>query len=69
MLGKRSGKLTVVEKIGGSNWKCQCDCGNYKIVKTSDIKRQHVKSCGCSFNGNTKKKILMGVGFTAFGIT
>ena len=55
MLGKRSGKLTVVEKIGGSNWKCQCDCGNYKIVKTSDIKRQHVKSCGCSFNGNTKK--------------
>ena len=50
MLGKRSGKLTVVEKIGGSDWKCQCDCGNYKIVKTSDIKRQHVKSCGCSFN-------------------
>ena len=55
MLGKRSGKLTVVEKIGGSDWKCQCDCGNYKIVKTSDIKRQHVKSWGCSFNGNTKK--------------
>ena len=28
-------------------WKCQCDCGNSKIVSTSHLKTNHTISCGC----------------------
>lgn len=55
MIGTKFGKLIVIKKNDNSSWVCQCECGNYKIVKTSDIKRSHVKSCGCSFNGKQKK--------------
>lgn len=55
MIGEKSGKLVVIERYDGSHWNCKCECGNYKIVRTSDIKRSHVKSCGCSFNGKPKK--------------
>ena len=34
-LGKRFGKWTVVEYLGGSYWRCRCDCGTEKSFRTS----------------------------------
>lgn len=55
---KKFGKLLVVsraEKITGGGksnkvytmWNCQCDCGGVKTVKTVDLIRGSVRSCGC----------------------
>lgn len=45
------GFLTVLSKenIPGDyvSWKCKCICGKETLVKASDLKRGHTKSCGC----------------------
>lgn len=41
------GKLTAIEYLGKSMWKCQCDCGNEKIVYGGHLENGHTKSCGC----------------------
>ena len=52
--GERHGSLVVLSfnsiqraKNGHTYamWNCQCDCGNQKVVKGSDL--GHVRSCGC----------------------
>lgn len=55
IIGKQFGKLMVVELDDtykpNSNLtycKCKCECGNYKTVTSSDLKRGHTKSCGCN---------------------
>lgn len=51
------GKLTV-KRLATKNeiadrpkgiryWYCECECGNYHIAGTSDLKAEKVKSCGC----------------------
>lgn len=53
MIGKRFGKLTVLEintlkhSKRGKVLKCQCDCGNYIDVVSTDLKNNHTSSCGC----------------------
>ena len=51
LIGQKYGKLTVIEKIENNNkktqWKCQCDCGNFCIASTSLLRSGHKKSCGC----------------------
>jgi len=43
--------LTVIElshtKSRKSYWKCLCDCGNYKIVRSDSLKDGSTKSCSC----------------------
>ena len=56
LTGLRFGKLTaicLVEKDGKkhSYWKCVCDCGNIKIVESSNLRRGHTHSCGCIKRG------------------
>lgn len=49
LVGKKFNMLVVVD-LEQSNpvvWKCRCDCGNYTYVRTSNLKRGLVKSCGC----------------------
>ena len=53
LIGKRFGKLTVIEELpfeseqsGNIYWKCKCDCGNETILYTS-LLTQGVSSCGC----------------------
>ena len=41
------GKLTAIEYLGKSKWKCKCDCGNEKIVYGGHLESGHTKSCGC----------------------
>lgn len=45
--GKRYGKLTVLEYVGNSKWKCQCDCGNITNVTGYFLRSKQIKSCGC----------------------
>lgn len=60
LVGEKFNLLTVIEhhhvKRGYKNgiccrtehyWLCKCDCGNYTIVKSENLKSGGVKSCGC----------------------
>lgn len=53
LVGKRFGRLLVVEKIGVNPknrqymWLCKCDCGNYKETITSYLTSGDTSSCGC----------------------
>lgn len=61
LIGMRFDKLLVISKaksiLGGQKikrywgaWNCKCDCGNLIIVKTIDLNRGNVKSCGCLYH-------------------
>lgn len=52
MIGKRYGRLTVLEfsHVGSGRktfYKCKCDCGNYTIVDPQKLRSGHTASCGC----------------------
>jgi hypothetical protein len=64
LTGQKFGKLTVIKlhhikKYKDKNsyyWFCECECGNTKIVSSSNLKSGGVKSCGCLFeNFNATK--------------
>jgi hypothetical protein len=53
--GQKFGKLTILEKgnpiFNGKRfhgtWKCLCECGKEKIIKTVNLNRGTTNSCGC----------------------
>lgn len=49
-VGNKYNNLLVQQFIGTKNnrkmWLCQCDCGNYIEVSTTDLRTGAVKSCG-----------------------
>jgi hypothetical protein len=52
MVGKRFGRLVVIEFLGINKsckrvWKCKCDCGKITKVITSHLLNGHTRSCGC----------------------
>lgn len=58
LLGKRFYKLLVLERANSyyihptrqykeAMWKCQCDCGETRIIRSSRITSGQAKSCGC----------------------
>lgn len=56
LVGKRFGRLTVVEQAEDyvissgkrcAQWICRCDCGNEHIVRGYSLKNGDTKSCGC----------------------
>lgn len=51
LLGKRFEKLFVLAFDGkrgdSSYWKCVCDCGSMRVVRTTDLGSGRVRSCGC----------------------
>lgn len=64
------GNLTVIESIGyvknkrGVIWRCQCTCGNYIDVISSNLESGHVTSCGCIQKLN-REKFLFNIGCTS----
>lgn len=53
MIGKKFNKLTVIcreanSPTGQARWRCKCECGNETIVSTSDLRKNRIKSCGCT---------------------
>lgn len=65
LTGQNFGKLKVVRQAtdnectnrpkGIRYWYCLCECGNYHIVGTSDLKRGKVQSCGCLLSAGEEK--------------
>lgn len=55
LTGEKFGRLTVIgvsRKVESGNreryyWRCKCDCGNEKEVRTDCLTSGLVKSCGC----------------------
>lgn len=53
LIGQKFNYLTVIAllperaKNRQKIYKCQCDCGNYINVRSSDLKTGNTKSCGC----------------------
>lgn len=47
LIGKRFGRLVVLEYAGEKKWKCQCDCGGTTIVSGTALNSGSTKSCGC----------------------
>ena len=52
LVGMRFGRLTVLsmsenDSSGRSQWLCQCDCGNQKVVKNGNLRDGLTSSCGC----------------------
>lgn len=41
------GKLTAIEYLGKSMWRCKCECGNETVVYGGHLESGHTKSCGC----------------------
>ena len=44
--GKQFGRLTVLNYLGGSKWRCLCECGNTLDVYASNLRTGNSKSCG-----------------------
>lgn len=56
LTGQKFGKLTVIERTedyienNGKHrvqWNCLCDCGNYVIIRSDNLKNGSTNSCGC----------------------
>lgn len=52
MIGKNFGRLTVIAEAGSSKgkkllYKCECSCGNIRIIHGCCLRSGHTKSCGC----------------------
>ena len=50
--GQKFGRLTVIEQVyipnsRNSLWRCQCECGNTKIITGHCLISGMTKSCGC----------------------
>jgi hypothetical protein len=51
-VGQKFAQLTVVCRVGNDaagrvRLRCKCNCGNERIVRLTDLRRGHTKSCGC----------------------
>ena len=47
LTGQKFGRLTALEYITGSKYRCLCDCGEGVTVSTYSLKHGKTKSCGC----------------------
>lgn len=60
MTGKKYGRLLVIARADdyvslkgkhGTQWMCECDCGNRCIVRSMYLRNGHTVSCGCAKKG------------------
>ena len=59
--GDKFGKLTAIseaadifigqKQVRNKTWRCECECGNFKVVTVLDLRHGSVKSCGCLRRG------------------
>ena len=56
--GVPDSKWHVLEYVGKSKWKCECECGTIKEVEGNSLRRGGSKSCGCA-RGRDKRFIDM----------
>lgn len=59
LTGQRFGKLTALECVGSNGtgqarWLCVCDCGEFVIVRGTNLLTGNSKSCGCERSRKSK---------------
>lgn len=47
LTGRQINEYTVLGYAGDSMWKCQCSCGNIRLVHGWELRTGRAKSCGC----------------------
>ena len=64
LIGQTFNRLTVIEqdmeKYAEKHevfWKCQCECGNYKSIRTHDLTSGKIQSCGCLRNEKVREAV------------
>ena len=65
--GQRFGRLVVIAPRRKTLivWKCQCDCGKFRLVSASHLLSGHTQSCNCLNRQGTKaRNITHGMCFT-----
>jgi len=63
LVNKKFGRLLVLEdvgnnKSGASQFLCQCDCKNTKIINGNSLTRGLTQSCGCLYKKGPIKKVI-----------
>lgn len=56
MIGQKYEKLTVVQRLKGSVYRCLCDCGNERLINVGHFNSGYAKSCGCHVERHNKYK-------------
>lgn len=60
LTGKKHGRLLVIERANdyvsikgkhGTQWLCECECGNRCVVRAEYLRTGHTTSCGCAKKG------------------
>lgn len=54
--GKVFGRLKVISYAGRKQWLCECECGNRKIIRGTNLLNESTKSCGCLSAEKTMQK-------------
>lgn len=73
LTGRRFGRLVVIEWVPGAQssgelggrWLCKCDCGHDLAVRSSRLRPNHRRSCGCAKSGPATGYV---PGQAAFGV-
>ena len=67
IINKKYNQLTILKVIDSKTVEYLCDCGKIKKGTLADIKRNKIKSCGCSRNSQELRKIASDRAFTLQG--
>lgn len=70
LVGQKFGRLLVLEHTGSnpqkkSQWKVQCECGNFKTVTGAHLTDNSTQSCGCLMREIVREKISLPDGVAA----
>ena len=62
LTGQKFGRLTVIERKESDKhknvlWLCKCECGNEKVIRSSDLKSGKIVSCGCLRSEKNSEKM------------
>ncbi len=57
------GRLTAIRRVDsnskkGGNWLCICECGNYTMVRSNNLRGGNTKSCGCLRREKSRRRAL-----------
>ncbi|MCD8364086.1 MAG: hypothetical protein LUC98_14235 [Lachnospiraceae bacterium] len=68
LTGERFGRLTAVEPTeqryrSSVMWRCVCDCGKEIVSPADQLKKGHVRSCGCLQDEQRKKNMEKAIHF------
>lgn len=62
LAGRRFGRLTAIEEVDAKHgivkWRCRCDCGTLKVVRSVNLNSGNTLSCGCLARDVRRKRKL-----------